>query len=86
MKPLAQGIAVAAVALSFAVLSGVVQPARAACNDDLLEMQAQAEQITDEANKMEVKAHLEAATKAASVQDEVTCNDQVRMAREKMKK
>ena len=81
------GIAIAAFALSFAILFGGTQPARAvACNDGVLEMQAQLDQIKDEATKMEVKDHLEKAAAAASVQDEVQCQDHLNKAREKAKK
>lgn len=69
------GISIAA--LSLAILFGGIQPAQAACNDDVLEMQAMAEQIKDEATKMEVKEHLELASKAASAQDEVQCKHHV---------
>lgn len=84
MKPIAQGIAITAVALCFA-LSGGIQPASAACNDEVLEMQAQLDQIKDEATKNAVKEHLDEATKAASVQDEVHCTEALHQAREKAK-
>lgn len=86
MKPRFDGIAIAAFALSFAVLFGSVQPAHAACNDDVLEMQAQLEQIKDEATKKEVKEHLDKAAQAAAIQDEVQCKDFVEKARERAKK
>ena len=85
MKPIAQGIAIAAIALSFALLSGGIQPASAACNDEVLEMQAQLEQIKDAATKQAVKEHLDEATKAASVQDEVQCTEALHKAQEKAK-
>jgi hypothetical protein len=83
MRPRIQRIAIAAFALSFAILFGGAQPAHAACNDDVTAMQAQLGEIKDEATKKEVQEHLEAAAKAAMAQDEGQCKVHFEKAKER---
>lgn len=79
------GLAVVATAAMFFLLAGV-QPAAAACKDDLAAVLPIVEKEQDPDKKQKAKEELEAAQVSAGAQDEVTCKHHVDRARRHLKK
>jgi len=86
MNPRLSALTVVVAAVGFSFVFGGIQPARAACSDDLVVAQAEVDKVTDPAKKQTAQAALEEAKKAAQAGDEAACTNAVHKARAAAKK